>query len=233
MSKRSASDEPGVTISIDFGTAGTGYAYCFDSAPGVIEAREPGGQQARKTLTCLLLDERGDFVNFGDAARQQYYEDHEESPGLLLFTNYKMHLHSADSSAPVTKASNGVLWPLKDVIMQTLRYVKEEALKEVSKAQPHAVQAHEVKWVVTVPAIWGDSSKGFMRETAHLAGLIRERASPLLVLALEPEAGCVACETDASHLKAGDGALILDCGGGTVDVTGAWRRRLVSPHTRP
>jgi len=65
--------KPTVTIAIDFGTAGTGYAYCF-AGSDVIEAKQPGGQDARKTLTNILLNDDGSLAAFGYDARRQYSE---------------------------------------------------------------------------------------------------------------------------------------------------------------
>ena len=58
-----------------------------------------------------------------------------------------------------------------------------------------------------------------MRTAAAMAGLIDSESSSKLVLALEPEAACIASEKDSLRLRAGDTFMILDCGGGTVDIT--------------
>jgi hypothetical protein len=58
-----------------------------------------------------------------------------------------------------------------------------------------------------------------MRRAAFDAGLIREESSNRLELVLEPEAACIACEAENSALKEGDTFMVLDCGGGTVDIT--------------
>ena len=57
-----------------------------------------------------------------------------------------------------------------------------------------------------------------MRRAAYKAGLISEEASSRLELALEPEAACVACKEN-EELQKGDRFMVLDCGGGTVDIT--------------
>ena len=72
-SKRVLNDKSVVTVAIDFGTAGTGYGYSFLGSD-VIEAKEPGGQEARKTLTNLLLARDGSFKSFGFEARREYAE---------------------------------------------------------------------------------------------------------------------------------------------------------------
>jgi hypothetical protein len=58
-----------------------------------------------------------------------------------------------------------------------------------------------------------------MRRAAHEAGLIPEESSDRLELALEPEAACIACEAENPALENGDTFMVLDCGGGTVDIT--------------
>ena len=59
-------------VAVDFGTAGTGYAYAFTANPTEIKVKEPGGQEPGKTLTCVLLDERGNYVAFGTKARDAF-----------------------------------------------------------------------------------------------------------------------------------------------------------------
>ena len=58
-----------------------------------------------------------------------------------------------------------------------------------------------------------------MRRAAFEAGLIKEESSNRLELVLEPEAACIACEAEYPALEDGDTFMMLDCGGGTVDIT--------------
>ena len=75
--------------------AGTGYAYCFTGSDK-IEAKQPGGQDARKNLTCILLndDSQFSFKSFGYEARRQYSETDEG----LFFSCYKMLLANVGGS---------------------------------------------------------------------------------------------------------------------------------------
>lgn len=98
-------------------------------------------------------------------------------------------------------------------------YVKDQALQNINRNQPVTIDAHECKWVITVPAIWSDAGKAFMRTAARSAGLTEIENSVKLVLALEPEAACIASQGDGMSLQCGDRFMILDCGGGTVDIT--------------
>ena len=58
-----------------------------------------------------------------------------------------------------------------------------------------------------------------MREAALKAGMITSLESDNLLLALEPEAACMACENESKRMKVGESFMVLDCGGGTVDIT--------------
>ncbi|XP_052690682.1 heat shock 70 kDa protein 12A-like [Crassostrea angulata] len=83
----------------------------------------------------------------------------------------------------------------------------------------------DILWVLTVPAIWSDQAKQFMREAAIQAGIRDDH----LVLALEPESAALLCKQLALTKKAddikvqmfepGSKFMVVDCGGGTVDVT--------------
>ncbi|XP_052690693.1 heat shock 70 kDa protein 12A-like [Crassostrea angulata] len=83
----------------------------------------------------------------------------------------------------------------------------------------------DILWVLTVPAIWSDQAKQFMREAAIQAGIKDNN----LVLALEPESAALLCKqlalikrTDdisVRTFKPGNKFMVVDCGGGTVDVT--------------
>ncbi|CAN0479440.1 unnamed protein product, partial [Discosporangium mesarthrocarpum] len=74
---------------------------------------------------------------------------------------------------------------------------------------------------LTVPAIWDDYAKNFMRQAAHKAGLVTSVDSPRLRLCLEPEAACLAVSTKECPklCQVGTKFMIVDCGGGTVDIT--------------
>ncbi|OWF47855.1 Heat shock 70 kDa protein 12A [Mizuhopecten yessoensis] len=63
------------------------------------------------------------------------------------------------------------------------------------------VPESEIRWVVTVPAIWTDPAKQMMREAAEKAGIARNQ----LILALEPETASMLCKhLPAFHLLSGD-----------------------------
>eukprot|EP00960_Hanusia_phi_P077200 768663-Hanusia_phi.AAC.5 len=204
-------------VGIDFGTSGTGFAYAFMDRQDEIFCREPGGQEPGKTSTTLLLTRDEQFIAFGSRAREEYYEG---DPSSLFFENFKMLLNQVDGGTyPLAPALNGGEASLRTVLSQSLRYVKEEAMATLNRSSAMVFTADHVKWVVTVPAIWSDCAKAMMRKAAFDAGLIREETSQQLQLALEPEAACMVCERENVCLKPGDQFMVVDCGGGTIDIT--------------
>lgn len=84
----------------------------------------------------------------------------------------------------------------------------------------------DIRWCLTVPAIWEPEERNLMREAARQAGFPahdRDR----LILVTEPEAATVYCAQDAAAGLGDLGSratLVVDCGGGTVDIA-AYRCR--------
>ena len=63
-----------------------------------------------------------------------------------------------------------------------------------------------------------------MRKAAFEAGIIDSLSSENLLLCLEPEGASIQCRNDAeeglrNQMVKGDVVMVLDCGGGTVDIT--------------
>ncbi|RUS20708.1 hypothetical protein BC938DRAFT_475515 [Jimgerdemannia flammicorona] len=76
----------------------------------------------------------------------------------------------------------------------------------------------DVSWVLTIPAIWDDAAKSLMRKAAVAAELEKEDGQ--LMFALEPEAASLWCLASGGiSLKEKDVYMVVDCGGGTVDIT--------------
>ena len=69
-----------------------------------IVCKEPGGQDALKTQTALLLDKGLNFLAFGSKALDMFYE---RDDGHLLFEKFKMDLHGLHSLNVSSSALNG------------------------------------------------------------------------------------------------------------------------------
>ncbi|XP_077960772.1 heat shock 70 kDa protein 12A isoform X4 [Gasterosteus aculeatus] len=239
-----------VVVAIDFGTTSSGYAYAFTKEPECIhtmrrwEGGDPGVSN-QKTPTTILLTPDRKFHSFGYAARDFYHDlDPSESKQWLYLEKFKMKLHTTANLSIDTDlhAANGKRVKALDIFAYALAFFKEQALKELSDQTGIEFDNNDVRWVITVPAIWKMPAKQFMREAAYKSGLVSRENPEQLIIALEPEAasiycrklrlhqmvdlgtlttqnGCSPTDNVGSGMTQGDRYVVVDCGGGTVDLT--------------
>uniref|UniRef100_A0AAQ6AE99 Heat shock 70 kDa protein 12A n=1 Tax=Amphiprion ocellaris TaxID=80972 RepID=A0AAQ6AE99_AMPOC len=239
-----------VVVAIDFGTTSSGYAYAFTKEPECIhtmrrwEGGDPGVSN-QKTPTTILLTPDRKFHSFGYAARDFYHDlDPSESKHWLYLEKFKMKLHTTANLSIDTDlhAANGKRVKALDIFAYALAFFKEQALKELSDQTGGEFDNNDVRWVITVPAIWKMPAKQFMREAAYKSGLVPRENPEQLIIALEPEAASIYCrklrlhqmvdlgtqttqngfsptENVGSGMTQGDRYVVVDCGGGTVDLT--------------
>jgi len=80
-------------------------------------------------------------------------------------------------------------------------------------------EERNIRYFLTVPAIWNDAGKAATRAAAIQAGFLKDENDNRLTLITEPEAAAMFCsKTGLLNLKVHDALLIVDCGGGTVDL---------------
>ncbi|XP_030622713.1 heat shock 70 kDa protein 12A-like [Chanos chanos] len=227
-------------IAIDFGTAFAGYSFYFNvntgSQPQIRVPRwgQNIGTETLKTPTCILFDENGKFLKFGYDAMMSYTRQSSKNVAKkqYLFSNFKMELYNKEIHRDMTiTAKNGKTMSAMKVFSESISFLKDHALKSVEKhTRGKKFIASDVTWVLTVPAIWSGGAKQFMREAAVQAGLVTEFASEQLIVALEPEAASLWCKEhpaddltaegqDTLEQKPGTQYMVVDCGGGTVDIT--------------
>jgi len=56
--------------------------------------------------------------------------------------------------------------PAIEIFSLSIRALKEHLIEELDK-QGTGLKVDEIQWVLTVPAIWSDSAKQFMRASAE------------------------------------------------------------------
>lgn len=147
--------------------------------------------------------------------------------GLRLKKHFKMSLARSTDEGALRRgiALDDAEDSPQRLIVAFLRKIYERALAELAK---HGYDASEIRWCLTVPAIWDDYQKRVMRTAAHEAGMPTEEGR--LILALEPEAAAhharvcgvrsSASDDDGRLTAPGARYMVVDCGGGTVDITG-------------
>lgn len=127
----------------------------------------------------------------------------------------------------VVKDVQGKSLPAITVFSLSIRHLKIDVDKMLeNRFGGTFLKPSEIIWVLTVPAIWNDAAKQFMREAAIQAGI----PDDYLTIALEPEAAALFCRhlpsgrfrgeyVNLASLQPGEQYMVLDAGGGTVDIT--------------
>lgn len=177
-----ASDPP-MVAAIDFGTTYSGYAFStrsdYKTDPLKIHANQAwnaGGRQllSLKTPTVLLLDKNKKFVSFGYEAENQYSDlmmdkEHED---YYYFHRFKMKLHRNKhlSTNSMIEDITGKSALTMEVFSLSIQALKDHLMETLDK-RGTAMTVKDIRWVLTVPAIWTDAAKQFMRKSAEKAGI--------------------------------------------------------------
>jgi len=99
-------------------------------------------------------------------------------------------------------------------LRQAMRVQLQKTLGEVFTREES-----RIRYYITVPAIWDDAGKAATRAAAIQAGFVSGDDDNRLTLVTEPEAAAMFCsKAGLLNLKIRDAVLIVDCGGGTVDL---------------
>ncbi|XP_071140602.1 heat shock 70 kDa protein 12B-like [Mytilus edulis] len=225
-----------MVAAIDFGTTYSGYSFSmrneFAKDPLQIHTAMWKTRHCTsvKTPTCLLLDGKREFVAFGYDAENQWAELllEEEHADYLYFERFKMNLHNnknITSSMMLEDITGTKRMPAFDVFKLSIKFLVTHLL-DLLKTRGNIVQQDEVQWVLTVPAIWTDKAKRFMRSCAEAAGIQTKN----LIVALEPETASIFCQylpterlngsvPGFAMTSEGTEYMVVDLGGGTADIT--------------
>jgi molecular chaperone DnaK (HSP70) len=222
------SAEHRVVAAIDFGTHGTGFAWAAVSRENTalairrvnyFDSWEGQDLPFQKNRSALLLDPQQSLKAWGHAAVRQA-ESLPAHSDLTLYQNFKMDLQ-ANLGTPLTledeRGAHGRDAPdTYRLVVLCLRQAFRQAL-EVITAGPYVES--DIRWCVTVPAIWDGYTRDLMRKAAVAAGLPDDPER--LLLAREPTAAALYCVAKGERLltTAGTRFMVVDAGGGTIDIT--------------
>ena len=78
-----------------------------------------------------------------------------------------LHHNKEITRNTTVEAANGETFPALTVFSLTLRYFRDHALRELTDATGAKVLPEDIRWVITVPAIWRQKAKQFIREAAY------------------------------------------------------------------
>ncbi|OWF48934.1 heat shock 70 kDa protein 12A-like [Mizuhopecten yessoensis] len=228
-----------MVCAIDFGTTYSGYVCSWteefkeDKLRMFCRTWKAEQGQTEKTPTVALFDPDMNFKYFGYEAEEGYANLKPDEKKLwYLFQKFKMKLYEAEDlslEATLRAFNRNDVKPAVIVIAEILKYLKADVLAQVKRRDSKSMVATDmIRWVLTVPAIWSDKAKIFMRSAAEQAGIDKED----LLLALEPEAAALYCRhikvdmtasvvgrTENKPLKSETKFMVADLGGGTADIT--------------
>ncbi|KAI9280735.1 hypothetical protein BY458DRAFT_500210 [Sporodiniella umbellata] len=206
-----------VTVSIDFGTTFSGCCFCLtkDSDWNIqVVSQWPKchGFYAKAPTFLYYRNKNGRLMDWGKGARLLSFKPNQDGTLLQYF---KLALIQEDIPLPQNKTA-------VDIISDYLRIFHEHVVERIQRTKGfESYRAEEYQYCLTVPAIWPDQAKASMRKSAIQAGIIHE-SDPLerLELISEPEAAAAYCDHRYRSLSLGNGDLfmIVDAGGGTVDL---------------
>ncbi|XP_033742695.1 heat shock 70 kDa protein 12A-like isoform X2 [Pecten maximus] len=237
--KKSVKKSSFIVAAIDFGTTFSGFAYC--TKDGYKHSAGPQIQMhtwaAKTTMTakaptCVLLDFDKNFKSFGYEANSEFQDDENAEENCYFFKHFKMKLYEQKDELTrdtMFESENGMTMPAIRVFSAIIKFFKDKLVEDMNSKDTKAYFLEsDIHWVLTVPAIWNLKAKQFMREAAHLAGIEDNQ----LTLALEPEAASLYCRRvpnsvvrhpgdgpSIANFQAGAKYLIMDLGGGTIDIT--------------
>lgn len=226
-----------VVAAIDFGTTYSGYAFSFlhdykkdpTKCAMYTWTAGSGGLISLKTPSCILFDRNGIFDSCGFEAETKYADLALENKHAdwLFFERFKMNLYKQIGLKRqfALEAENGKQMDAMKVFSEMINFFKNHLIKECEHKQTE-VRESDIQFVITVPAIWTDPAKQFMREAAENAGIKKDN----LLIALEPETASLFCkhlpiekmvasESGYNVFSSGSTYIVLDAGGGTIDIT--------------
>ncbi|TQB68523.1 hypothetical protein MPDQ_003350 [Monascus purpureus] len=215
-------------VGIDFGTTFSGVAFAFTTKNEVREdiiTEWPGAgtHTKQKIPTVLYYDQYQKVVGWGPDISEALAPTGFPKLGVQKVEWFKLQLMLSGNSY-IDPINLPPLPPGKSEIDVAADYLFK--LRQATQAQLQKIlgevftrEERNIKYYLTVPAIWNDAGKAATRAAAIQAGFLRDENDNRLTLVSEPEAAALFCsKTGLLNLKTGDAILIVDCGGGTVDL---------------
>ena len=167
-------------ISIDFGSSYSGFAIAYgeNSIESKIENIQP--------TTIVILKNSLQGYRYGNEAEN--FMNEQRSDNYIYFDRIKTKLDPKFKNDTQSKIYIDSKFPsnykinLRIIIKEYLRLFSDDALKYYNRKGNTEYSKDDIKWIVTVPAVWNEYGKQFMRNCAKKAGMNK------VIIALEPEA---------------------------------------------
>ncbi|RAH64719.1 Hsp70 family protein [Aspergillus aculeatinus CBS 121060] len=229
-----------IIVAIDYGTTYTGVSYVGSKASELKDITVidgwPGSRQ--NTSYVLKVPSRIAYAAENERTIADLW-GFQVQPGMSACSWTKLLLDENTSltefdDRSLDEASGAGILRLPagktavDVVADYLTYIYKHIMYTLARHMtPPDLAITPIEFWFTVPAIWSDQAKDVTRTAARRAGFASSRDRPCdrLFFISEPEAAAITALTKdgiegvGASVKAGDGVLVCDCGGGTVDIT--------------
>ncbi|GAN05310.1 conserved hypothetical protein [Mucor ambiguus] len=237
----------GCIVGIDFGTTYSGCCYCYLNNNQSVDLQEietaelekerlkkeicdisdEDRKRGKKTPTVAIYDQKMKLLRWGNAALD-YIKEGMKGDELLL-QKFKLNLPTTFSQRRARQMfANKEQNITAQSLIATIDYYKilfSHAYDQIQRTRllnGINYSKDDMRFIVTVPAVWNDTQRAIMRDIAYQAGLV----SPLddegkLQIVNESLASTLYCEhemKDKVVFQEGDIYITCDAGGGTVDI---------------
>ncbi|CAA7260294.1 unnamed protein product [Cyclocybe aegerita] len=239
-----------LVLAFDVGTTFSGISYSILD-PGVIPqiwgvTRYPAQEQVgadSKIPSVIYYDRQGKVKAVGAEAIREGVEELAEDEGWIKAEWFKLHLRPKTKSATHISEKIPLLPPGKSAIgvfADFLRYLHKCARTYIEETHPNGVDlweslARQTEFVLSHPNGWEGGQQYLMRRAAIMAGLVPDThgGRARLSFVTEGEASlhfCIRSGLTTEAMKSGKGLLIVDAGGGTIDIS-AYKKKPGTNHT--
>ncbi|KAK6828704.1 hypothetical protein RU639_003752 [Aspergillus parasiticus] len=229
-----------IIVGVDYGTTFTGASYVSSKGTElsdvILISTWPG--PSRFTDTVFKTPSRIAYPADNPRISNTRW-GYQVEPGMVGYSWTKLLL---DQGTPLTKYDDGALEDasqagilrlpegktaidvVSDYLAEIYRYILGVISKQITEEALHMTP---LEFWFTVPAIWSDQAQDATKVAAQRAGFgaSLQRPNDRIFLISEPEAAAITAlkkystNSIGGSVKVGDGMLVCDCGGGTVDIT--------------
>ncbi|PYI07367.1 actin-like ATPase domain-containing protein [Aspergillus sclerotiicarbonarius CBS 121057] len=205
---------PRIVIGLDFGTTYSGVAWALSDCPDkpeVITSWPGSGNRTTPKVPSTMAFKCGRRFQWG--YQTSFFGDHIRGVKILLDESQDPKYVAALESAGFIKKNRNSAIVLAGLYLEQLVLHTKKILQ---RRFGTAIQSMEMRYVVTVPAVWSDKAKDTTLRAAVNAGISPQGIS----LVSEPEAAALHCMTviRPNLIQDGDVVVVCDAGGGTVDL---------------
>ncbi|OAL42715.1 Hsp70 family protein [Pyrenochaeta sp. DS3sAY3a] len=220
-----------LVIGLDYGTTYTGVSYCETSDTSLMENHIEVVRDWPSRHTKIGTREKVPSEIAYSSQGVQWGSLIPPTEPRHMWTKLQLDRPQTGEAAKVIKEQQLAAHSLKkrpvDIVTDFLAHVKDHLIQNLDEAYRRQVWATlPITLVVTVPAIWSDSAKDRTLQAVRQAGFNTTQFPQLETVALvtEPEAAAIYTiktlrgTVQDQQLAVGDGFMICDMGGGTVDL---------------